>query len=92
MPADGALAGLKLAETLLMLDEPAEVPAICRAILDEFTRAGMMTPAVSALSFLREAVAMGKDNATTAAIIRHVHDFLQDLPTHPARTFTPPPL
>jgi len=92
MPADGALAGLKLAETLLMLDEPAEVPAICRAILDEFTRAGMMTPAVSALSFLREAVAMGKDNATTADIIRHVHDFLHDLPTHPARSFTPPPL
>lgn len=92
MPADGALAGLKLAETLLMLDEPAEVPAICRAILDEFTRAGMMTPAVSALSFLREAVAMDRDNATTAAIIRHVHDFLQDLPKHPARAFTPPQL
>lgn len=92
MAADGALAGLKLAETLLMLDEPAEVPSICRAILDEFTRAGMMTPAVSALSFLREAVAMDKDNATTVAIIRHVHDFLQDLPKHPARAFTPPPL
>jgi tetratricopeptide (TPR) repeat protein len=92
IPADGALAGLKLAETLLMLDEPAEVPAICRTILDEFTRAGMMTPAVSALSFLREAVAMDKGTATTIALVRHVHDFLQDLPKHPARTFTPPPL
>jgi len=89
MLADGALVGLKVAEVLLMLDEPAEVPAICRTLLDQFTRSGMTSPAISALSYLREAVAMGK---ATPALVSQIHDFIQDLPKHPARAFTPPPL
>jgi len=89
MLADGALVGLKVAEVLLMLHEPAEVPAICRTLLDQFTRSGMTSPAISALSYLREAVAMGK---ATPALVSQIHDFIQDLPKHPARAFTPPPL
>jgi tetratricopeptide (TPR) repeat protein len=88
MDAEAALVGLELAEVLLMLDEPDEVPAICRAILDQFTRTGMMSRAVSALSFLREAVAMGK---ATPSLVRHVHDFIRDLPKNPTRSYTPPP-
>ena len=86
--ASGALVGLEIAEVLLVMGQPEEVPAICRTILDEFTRSGMTSRAINALSFLREAVALGK---ATPSLVRHVHDFLRDIPGNPARTFIPPP-
>jgi hypothetical protein len=35
------------------------VPAICREIIAEFTKAGLQTPAVEALALLQEALALG---------------------------------
>lgn len=86
--ASGALVGLEIAEVLLVMGQPEEVPAICRTILDEFTRSGMTSRAINALSFLREAVALGN---VTPSLVRHVHDFIRDIPGNPPRTFTPPP-
>lgn len=88
MEADAALAALELAEGLLTLGQPAEVPAICRTLLDRFTRAGMTSRAITALAFLREAIAIGQ---ATPAHVRHVHDFLRGLPAQAARLFAPPP-
>jgi tetratricopeptide (TPR) repeat protein len=88
MESDAALVGLEVAELLIIIEQPSEVPTICRNLLDRFTRNGMTSRAVTALAFLREAVALGN---ATPALIRHVHDFLRDLPQHPSRSFIPPP-
>jgi tetratricopeptide (TPR) repeat protein len=87
MQADAALVALEIAEVLLIMGRPDEVPAICRALLDQFTRNNMESRAITALAFLREAVAMGK---ATPSLVRHVHDFLRDLPKNHERAFTPP--
>lgn len=89
LEADAALAALELAEVLLVLNRPADVPAICRALLDRFTRLGMSERAIVALAFLRESVASGH---ATPVHVRHVHDFLRDLPAEGERLFAPPPL
>lgn len=88
MHIPGALVGLEIAEVLLVMGKPDDVPTICRTILDQFMRVGMTSRAVTALSFLREAVALGKG---TPSLVRQVHDFIRDLPSHP-RTFIPPPV
>jgi tetratricopeptide (TPR) repeat protein len=89
MEADAALAALELAESLLVVNRPDEVPAICRALLDRFTRLGMSERAIVALAFLRESVATGH---ATPVHVRHVHDFLRDLPAEGERFSAPPPL
>ena len=88
MIADAGLAALELAEALLLAGQPSEVPAICRDIVARFTRAGMTSRAITALSFLREAVAIGQGNAS---LVRHVHDFLRELPAERPRLFAPGP-
>jgi tetratricopeptide (TPR) repeat protein len=89
LDTDAALTALELAEVLLANDEPEEVPIICRKLLDHFNRNNMMSRAVTALAFLREAVAMGK---ATPAHVRHVADFIRELAKHPALSYSPPPL
>jgi tetratricopeptide (TPR) repeat protein len=85
---DAALVALELAETLLATKQPDEVPHICRTLLDRFTRAGMNERALTALAFLRETVASGH---VTPLHVRHVHDFLRDVPDDRERAFAPPP-
>jgi tetratricopeptide (TPR) repeat protein len=82
MEADAALVGLELAEALLLSDQADDVPAICRSVLDRFTRAGMTSRAINALAFLREAIALGQAEPT---LVRHVHDFLRKLPAESSR-------
>jgi hypothetical protein len=88
METDAALVGLEVAEVLLIVEQPDEVPAICRTLLDRFTSNNMTSRAITALSFLREAVALGK---ATPSLVRHVHDFLRDIPEHPSSRPIPPP-
>ena len=88
MEADAALAALDLVEALMITGEHDHVPAICRAVLDRFTRAGMSSPAITALAYLRESVAAGQ---ATRALVRHVHKFLRELPNEPSLLFAPPP-
>jgi tetratricopeptide (TPR) repeat protein len=88
MIADAGLVALEIAEALLVIGEVDEVPAICRDVIAQFTRAGMASRAITALSFLREAVAIGQANAS---LIRHVHAFLRELPNEQPRLFAPPP-
>jgi tetratricopeptide (TPR) repeat protein len=89
MVADGALVALHLSEALLILGEAQEVPTICREIVARFNRAGMTSRAMTALSFLREAVALGE---ATPSLIRHVHSFLRKLPDERPRLHSPSPL
>jgi tetratricopeptide (TPR) repeat protein len=85
---DAALSALDLAEQMLVVGETAEVPAICRDLVARFTRAGMPTRAITALAFLREAVAIGQ---ATPSLIQHVHAFLRELPSEQPRLFAPAP-
>ena len=88
MEIDAALVALELAETLLLARRVDEVPNICRSLLDRFTRAGMNERALTALAFLRETVASGH---VTPLHVRHVHDFLRDVPGDRERLLAPPP-
>lgn len=89
MVADAGLAALELAEALLLAGEDSsEVASICRNIVARFTRAGMTSRAITALSFLREAIAIGQANP---GLVRHVHDFLRELPAERPRLFAPSP-
>lgn len=85
---DAALSALDLAEQLLVVGDTAEVPAICRDLVARFTRAGMPSRAITALAFLREAVAIGQ---ATPSLIQHVHAFLRELPSEQPRLFAPAP-
>ncbi|HUP59585.1 MAG TPA: tetratricopeptide repeat protein [Thermoanaerobaculia bacterium] len=88
MIADAALAALQLAEAMLVVGETSEVAAICRDLIARFTSAGMTSRAITALSFLREAVAIGQ---ATPSLVRHVYDFMRELPAERPRVFAPPP-
>ena len=88
MTGDAGLVALELAEALLVRGEAEEVPAICREVITQFTRAGMASRALTALSFLREAVAIGH---ASPDLVRHVHAFLRKLPAEQPRLFAPPP-
>ncbi|HEV7764736.1 MAG TPA: tetratricopeptide repeat protein [Thermoanaerobaculia bacterium] len=86
--AESGLVALELAESLLVLGRSEEVPAICRDVIGQFTRAGMASRALTALSFLREAVAMGQGSPS---LVQHVSAFLRQLPAEQPRLFAPPP-
>lgn len=89
METDAALTALELAEVLLATEQAEEVPLICRKLLDHFTHNDMTSRAVTALSFLREALAMRQ---ATPSLVRHVADFIRELPAHPTLSFAPPPV
>jgi tetratricopeptide (TPR) repeat protein len=74
MEIDAALAALQLIEALMLAGTTAEVPAICRRLIERFTRAGIQGSAMTALAFLRETVASGH---ATPALVKHVHGFIQ---------------
>jgi tetratricopeptide (TPR) repeat protein len=86
--ADAALAALQLAEAMLHIGNATEVAAISRDLIARFTAAGMTSRAITALSFLREAVAIGQ---ATPSLVRHVHDFMRELPAERPRLFAPHP-
>ena len=86
--SEAGLVALELAEVLLVLEQSDEVPSICRDVIGQFTRAGMASRALTALSFLREAVAMGQ---ATPSLVQHVSAFLRKLPAEQPRLYAPPP-
>ena len=84
---DAAIARLELAEVLLLAERPDEVPDLLRNVVVSFTSEGIMQNAKIALAYLREAVDAG---AVEPRIIRHVRDYLEDLPVRPTSVFLPP--
>lgn len=88
MIADAGLAALQLAEAMLLIGDGSEVAAICRDLIARFTAAGMTSRAITALSFLREAVAIGQ---ATPSLVRHVYDFMRELPAERPRLYAPSP-
>jgi tetratricopeptide (TPR) repeat protein len=83
---DAAIARLELAEVLLLAERPDEVPDLLRNVVVSFTSEGITHNAKIALAYLREAVEAG---AIEARIIRHVREYIEELPTHPDSVFLP---
>jgi tetratricopeptide (TPR) repeat protein len=75
LEGDAALAALTRVEALLAAGRPGEVPAICRTLIERFTRAGNNGAAMTALAFLRETVAYGH---ATPQSVRMVRDLVRD--------------
>ncbi len=74
---------------LLALDRPQEVPALCRTLVERFTKAGSNERALRALSYLREAAEAG--NLSTD-LVRYVRSYVEEAPRQPHLLFLPPPM
>jgi len=60
MVTDAALVGLDIVEALLALNKPRRIVAIARHLSSVFTDAGMLTGALAAIAYLKEAAVSGE--------------------------------
>lgn len=86
--SDAALVSLDVAEQLVLAGKFDDVAILSRQLIDRFTAAGMLTSALTALQFLREAAESG---LITASHIAHVRTFFRRLSDEPALLFDAPP-
>lgn len=70
MIQEAGLAALDVVEVLLRKNETEEATVICRYLVERFANAGMDSNAITALSYLREALAAGKANPKMAIQVR----------------------
>lgn len=87
MLSDEALISLDIMDALHALSRDRENAAIASDVIQTFTRAGMLTSALTAFAYLREAAARG---SVTPPMTRHVRQFLKRLECEPALLFRPP--
>ncbi len=85
---DAALIRLDIAEVLLAVGRVSEVPQICRALVERFTKSGSNERALRALSYLREAADAG---TASPELVRYVRNYLAEAPRRPQLLFLPPP-
>jgi tetratricopeptide (TPR) repeat protein len=85
---DAALVTLDLVEALLALNATREAADLCAGLVENFTHVGMTGSALTALAFLREAVAAG---SATPILVRHVRHFIAQRPDVEGRPFVPLP-
>lgn len=89
MLTDGALAALDSMDALYALDETHEIAALASQLIATFTSAGMLTSALAAFAYLREAVAA---RAISPTVIDHVRRFIKRIDREPTLLFAPSPL
>lgn len=85
--ADAARAQLDLAEALLILERFEEVEAVCAGLAAYFRKAEMLTGALTAAAYLKEAAAR---RSLTKAHIDQVREYLAALDRTPNLPFTSP--
>jgi hypothetical protein len=88
MVTDAALVGLDIMEALLAVGKPRRIVALAQHLFSVFTQAGMITGALAALAYLKEAAASG---SLTTAGIQDVRAFLRKAERQPSLQFVPPP-
>lgn len=88
MTNHAAHARLDLAEALLILGEYEEVESICSALIAFYANAEILTGALTAASYLKEAT---KNRSVTARHIEHIRKYLSALERAPDLVFVPPP-
>ena len=82
---DAALVTLDIVEALLATGRPREAADLCAGLVESFTSSGMTGNALTALAFLREAVAAG---SATPLLVKHVRTYLEE--RREERPFLPP--
>ena len=85
---DAALVGLDIADTLLALGQTQQIVELSTRLFRVFTNAGMLTGALTALAYLKEAAAAG---TLTLDGVQAVRSFLRLAERQPALLFVPPP-
>jgi len=85
---DAALASLHKAEALLALGEMKSIVPLATRLFRVFADAGMLTGALTAIAYVKEAAANGE---LTAGDLEHVRMFLQRAERQPDLLFVPPP-
>ena len=88
--SDAALAALDLVEALLASGgehHAREAIELCTGLVESFFEVGMTGSAMTALAYLREAVAAGR---ATPKLVREVRVYLQDRPPEGGAPFVPP--
>lgn len=84
---DSALVGLDLAEALLASGKPRQIVELAQHIFVVFQEAGVLTGALSAIAYLKEAAATG---LLTAAAVKEIRSFLRRADRQPNLQFVPP--
>jgi tetratricopeptide (TPR) repeat protein len=87
MLSDEALVSLDMMDALHALDRDRTIVAVAGQLIQTFTTAGMLTSALAAFAYLKEAAARG---AVTPLITGHVRRFLSRLERQPDLLFLPP--
>jgi tetratricopeptide (TPR) repeat protein len=88
MLTDAALAAIHLAEMLHAVDRTREIPKLLAGVAQTFVAAGMLSGALSALAYLKEASSAG---TLTPALCLYVRQFIARAEHQPALPFAPPP-
>lgn len=85
---EGALAALDSMDGLYALNEMQDIASLASNLISTFTSAGMLTSALTAFAYLREAVAV---KAVSPQVIDHVRRFIRRIEREPTLLFAPPP-
>jgi tetratricopeptide (TPR) repeat protein len=88
MITDAALVGLDIADALLGMGQTQQIVDLASRLFRVFTNAGMLTGALSALAYIKEAAAAG---SLTPDDLDAVRGFLRRAERQPALLFVPPP-
>lgn len=88
MVTDAALAGLDIADALLALGQTKPIVDLATRLFRVFTEAGMLTGALTAIAYIKEAAAAG---TLTPAVLQSVRNFLPRAERQPNLLFEPPP-
>jgi hypothetical protein len=87
--SDAALVTLDIMETFLALGKPREVRRTAGSIVKLLKDAGMVTGALTAADYLKQAAAM---QAVTPPLIDYVRRYFRRVQIEPDFAFLPPPL
>jgi tetratricopeptide (TPR) repeat protein len=87
--ADAALVTLDIMETFLALGDPREVRRAAGTIVKLFKDNGMITGALTAADYLKQAAAM---QSVSPGIIDYIRRYLRRVVVEPELAFVPPPL
>ncbi|HVR42834.1 MAG TPA: hypothetical protein VMS56_05250 [Thermoanaerobaculia bacterium] len=85
---DAALVDLDIVEAFVLLGRYDEIPAICRRLVERFSRMGGQRRALTALSYLREAL---DAQVASPELVKNVRKYVEELPRQPEMLFLPPP-
>ena len=88
MITEAALAGLDIADGLIAQGHMSQIADLAKHLFNVFTNAGILTGALSALAYIKEAAAAGK---LTNDDLQAVRGFLRHAQRQPDLLFVPPP-